>query len=115
MMKYLPLLILLSCASPTEPESLISEFAITGTGSIIHDVPGGKGILFTAWIVRLEDGSNNPGIVFYIFDNDELLEEVVLTVELAHYSMATDFASRSTLKAYTVEQLGTITIGVGIR
>jgi hypothetical protein len=109
-MRYLLLLLLIGCATPTEPVPLASEFSLSSASAMIYDIPGGKGILFSAWVTRIGDGENEPEVEFSIYMDSNLLESVFAYPEIAHKDSSIGFAAKSTVRPYTTEELELITI-----
>lgn len=118
-MRFLIVLLFIGCISPTEPTLSESSFSMSNMNMLVYDVPGGKGILLQTWVVRLDDGINNPEIIFYIYEikngNLILLEEIISAIQIAPSAMANNQVSKSTANIYTLDQLKTITIGMGIK
>ena len=109
-MRYLLLLLLIGCTSPTEPQPLESEFSLVSASAMIYDATGGKGILLQAWVSRIGDGENDPEVAFYIRIDGGLIETVLAYPEIAHKDSSLGFAAKSTARPYTIEELELITI-----
>ena len=113
-MKFLLLLLLIGCASPVEPESLESEFSILSASAMIYDATGGKGILLSAWVLRIGEGTNSPEVHFYIQLENSLLETVFAYPEVAPADSSIGFVAKSTSRPYTTKELQLITINAKV-
>lgn len=116
-MKYLLLIVMISCTSPLEPEpepAPLSEFSLSSGSVMAYDVPGGKGLLFTVWVTRHNDGANKAKVTFYVYDINDLIETVVDYPDIPPTHMSTGLAAKSTAMVYKKDELEDLSFEVTV-